>query len=79
MNSGLNNKQHEIFSEFFNMCSFPFCTCRSAERNVGREKDGCRRKKEEEGEGVNEGKGRASSRRRRERERTQLTVPRYSP
>lgn len=52
-----HNKLHEIFSEFFNMCSFPFCTCRSAKKKVWGKEGGV--------EGVNEGKGRASSRKER--------------
>ena len=76
-----HNKLHEIFSEFFNMCSFPFRTCRSAKKNVGGGSDGEMGRRG--GEGVNEGKaeralgesGRASqkmtgrSREREERER----------
>lgn len=83
------NKLHEIFSEFFNMCSFPFCTCRSAKKKVWRKEGGV--------EGVNEGKGRASSRkermsependwevqkareRERGREKTQLTLFQATP
>lgn len=36
-----NNKLHKIFSKISNMCSFPFCTCKSAKKKTaGRERWG---------------------------------------
>lgn len=42
MAPALHIKLHEIFSEFFNMCSFPFRTCRSAKKKkkYGGKKEG---------------------------------------
>ena len=89
-----HNKLHEIFSEFFNMCSFPFRTCRSAKKNVGGGSDGEMGRR---GGGRSQwGQGRESirreptsependwekqrERREREREKTQLTVFQATP
>lgn len=86
------HKLHEIFSEFFNMCSFPFRTCRCAKKNVGGEGWGDRkegemesmRAKAEQAAGENEQEshkptGRQRERGRRERENPADSVPSYSP